>query len=171
MPKVVSPRMSRPQGMRRHNPLSDDLVSSGLLRAKPAKRKSQRGEDDQEKFVDSKSSKRILKIGQELAEEDQAPAVQLANDAFAFESRLDHESRPEDIDVYDGNEKDWGDEEEEAAEELVSWMTTLDAPANQSRKWIPTMRICSVGSCPVKKRWEGGRTTWPSSSKAPTWRI
>jgi essential nuclear protein 1 len=95
---------------RRHNPLEDDLVATGPLRAKPSKRKSRHEEGDEEKFVDSKASRKILKIGQELADEDEeTEVVQKPNTAFDFESRFaDEEESGGDFE----DEEEWGDEDE-----------------------------------------------------------
>ncbi|KAM3084142.1 snoRNA-binding rRNA-processing protein [Clarireedia jacksonii] len=114
MPKATSPKDVSRQG-RRHNPLEDDLTASGPLKTKSTKRKS-RHEEEGEKFVDSKSSRRILRIGQELAEEAEAedrPAK--ANTAFDFESRFEDEEEPQ---FGDDDGEEWGDEEEEEVEEI-----------------------------------------------------
>lgn len=109
MPKATTPTSSRGGQGRRHNPLEDDLTATGILKtAKSAKRKS-RHQDEGDQFVDSKSSRKILRMGQELADEDQATnggAVK-ANTAFDFESRLEGEDRE--------------GEEEEVVEEYEEW--------------------------------------------------
>ncbi|TAQ87307.1 hypothetical protein B7494_g4342 [Chlorociboria aeruginascens] len=106
MPKATTP-VGR-QG-RLHNPLEDDLTATGLLKSKSGKRKS-RHEDEGEKYVDSKASRKILRIGQELADEAEAEnPVRQRNTAFDFESRL-----PQDEDEEEPYEdaEEWGDEEE-----------------------------------------------------------
>lgn len=72
MPKATTPTANR--GARRHNPLEDDILATGILRNKPAKKGSRNGDEDegQDAFVDSKASKNILRIGRELAEEENA---------------------------------------------------------------------------------------------------
>jgi essential nuclear protein 1 len=104
MPKATTPVSAR-QG-RRHNPLEDDVTASGPLKpTKPGKRKS-RHQDEGERFVDSKSSRKILRMGQELADEDQAGDEAIkTNTAFDFESRLEGEE----------------DEEEQTFEEFEEW--------------------------------------------------
>jgi len=98
MPKATTPVSAR-QG-RRHNPLEDDLTATGPLKAtKTGKRKS-RHQDEGEQFVDSKSSRKILRMGQELVDEDQTENSAIkASTAFDFESRLegddDDEEDPE----------------------------------------------------------------------------
>ena len=117
MPKSRTYSSSGPRDGRRHNPLSDDIVATGPLREKTKKRKI-RPEDAEEKFVDSGSSRKILKIGQDLLEEEQEEnAATAPNPAFTFESRFGDESEPEEDATID-NEEAWGDEEE-IVEELV----------------------------------------------------
>lgn len=120
MPKATNPRDATKQ--RRHNPLEDDLTATGLLRNKTGKRKSRDGEDG-ERFVDAKQSRKILKIGQELTEEDreEGQAAQ-PNPAFDLTSRFgqDLEGGPvgldDDDDDYIDGESAWGEEEEEVEE-------------------------------------------------------
>ncbi|KAH8802802.1 rRNA processing protein-like protein Bystin [Xylogone sp. PMI_703] len=113
MPKATTPVSAQKQG-RLHKPLEEDLTASGPLKKSSGKRKSRHGDEDEEKFVDSKASKRILRIGQELAEEERAEADAerpKANPAFDFESRfagLDEEEE----ETYGDDEEAWGDEEE-----------------------------------------------------------
>ena len=107
---------SRSKSARRHNPLADDLVATGNLRVKSNKRKA-KAEENEDRFVDSRSSRKILKIGQDLIDEDQKENVRIAppSTAFTFESRFDPntdaggDAAPEDEDA-------WGDEEEEVEE-------------------------------------------------------
>lgn len=110
MPKATTPTSGRGSG-RRHNPLEDDLTATGILKtAKSAKRKS-RHQDEGEQFVDSKSSRKILRMGQELADEDQATeggAVK-ANTAFDFESRLEGEAEEDEEEIVEEYEE-WDEE-------------------------------------------------------------
>ncbi|KAL8720171.1 MAG: hypothetical protein Q9225_002937 [Loekoesia sp. 1 TL-2023] len=102
----------------RHNPLSEDISATGPLREKSKKRKT-KPEGDDEKYVDSKSSRKILKIGQDLADEVNGEVrVQPPNPAFAFESRFGDEAEPEQPVQDDEDEDAWGDEDEEVAEEV-----------------------------------------------------
>ncbi|KAI1779747.1 Bystin-domain-containing protein [Hypoxylon cercidicola] len=107
MPKATTPTSVRQS--RRHNPLEDDLLATGPLRAKAPKRKSKDADEEQEGYIDSKASKKILKIGRELADEiDVAPPrPPTESNAFGFDSRFDDEE--------DGafeDEEIWGDEDE-----------------------------------------------------------
>lgn len=109
MPKAMTPKEFA-RGGRRHNPLEEDLTASGPLKTKSGKRKS-RNEDEGEKFVDSKSSRRILQIGQELAEEDEAEnQAAKPNAAFNFDSRFEEEEDEAEFGDEDGEE--WGDDDE-----------------------------------------------------------
>ena len=118
MPKSRVPGSSGSRSARRHNPLSDDIVATGPLREKSKKRKL-RPEDGEDKFVDSRSSGKILKIGQDLIEEEQEEHITTApNPAFAFESRFTQESEPEEDGRID-DEEAWGDDDEGVVEEVV----------------------------------------------------
>ncbi|PGH17503.1 hypothetical protein AJ79_01103 [Helicocarpus griseus UAMH5409] len=111
---------------RRHIPLADDILSTGHLRTKSAKRKSRADEEDADHYLDSKTSKKILQIGQDLAEEDEAEtraALKAAgvdfkkNTAFDFESRFAQEDEEDGEDaVQYGEGEEWGDVEEEVEE-------------------------------------------------------
>jgi essential nuclear protein 1 len=111
MPKATTPTSMR-HG-RRHNPLEDDLVATGPLRAKAPKRKSKAAGEDQEQdhYIDSKASKQILKIGRELAEENDVapPRPPTESNAFGIDSRF--ESGEDDTGEFE-DEEVWGDEDE-----------------------------------------------------------
>jgi essential nuclear protein 1 len=114
MPKAMTP-VSAERQARRHNPLEEDLTAIGPLKNSPGKRKS-RHQDEGEQFVDSKASRKILRIGQELADEDaEENQVQKPNTAFDFESRFGGE---EDEEPFEDAEA-WGDEEEVEEIELA----------------------------------------------------
>ncbi|MCJ1391908.1 snoRNA-binding rRNA-processing protein [Xylographa bjoerkii] len=109
--------ISGSQQFRHQKPLADDLVTSGPLRTRSRKRKAHREDDAGDLFVDSKSSRKILKIGQELAQEDQQAAKpQASNTAFTFESRFDASDSDNEPDHDDGQE--WGDEVDEVVEDM-----------------------------------------------------
>jgi essential nuclear protein 1 len=113
MPKAIPPVAEAGQA-RRHRPLEEDLLTTGLLRNTPGKRKLRNEDDSQDKFVGSKASKKILRIGQELADEDRdEQAAAKLNTAFGFEPRI---SDAVSEDVYEDDEA-WGDEEEEIVQE------------------------------------------------------
>ena len=114
------PKATTPTSKRRHNPLEDDLVATGPLRAKGPKRKGKTSKDeDGDQFVDAKASRNILQISQALIQEEQdaepkPPAAQ-AYDSFAFDSRAGLEEEPTNDQAYDDDEA-WGDEDEEVEE-------------------------------------------------------
>ncbi|KAL7816844.1 Bystin domain-containing protein [Trichoderma aethiopicum] len=109
MPKATTPTATRPG--RRHNPLEDDVLATGILRNKPTKRKGKDVDESEETFVDSKASKNILRIGRELMEEENAdkPVQKTTVDNFGFDSRFGEEGGEQK--GYD-DEEAWGDEDE-----------------------------------------------------------
>ncbi|KAF2496551.1 bystin [Lophium mytilinum] len=118
MPKA--PKSPGGRDSQRHNPLTEDYLSSQPLKQKSGKRKKNAKDDESERFVDSKSSRKILRIGQDLVDEDEqeqnARKVPAANPAFAFDTRFDGEEEvEEEVGEYDDDEA-WGDEEEEVEE-------------------------------------------------------
>jgi essential nuclear protein 1 len=112
MPKATTPTAGR-QG-RRHNPLEEDVIATGVLRTKPGKRKSKDRDENDEHYVDSKASKNILRIGRQLDEEDAETRAQPQSatiDSFGYDSRF--EDGPEDENqVYGDDDEAWGDEDE-----------------------------------------------------------
>lgn len=111
---------------RRHNPLSEEYSPTAPIKQKAGKkRKSGDGDDDARAgFVDSKASRKILDLGQDLAEEDaaerRATEPTKPTTAFSLESRfpeshLGEEDEEEEIGEYD-DEEAWGSEEEETEE-------------------------------------------------------
>ncbi|KAH7150130.1 Bystin-domain-containing protein [Dactylonectria estremocensis] len=110
MPKATTPTSARPA--RRHNPLEDDIVATGLLRDKPSKKRSKGTNNEDENFVDSRASRNILRIGRELAEEDNAERAvpKPTIDNFGYDSRFDDEADEENK-TYDDDEA-WGDDDE-----------------------------------------------------------
>lgn len=111
MPRPTPSTAATGQG-RRHNPLEDDLTATGLLKTKSGKRKSLHGEQE-EKFVDSKASRKILRIAQELADDDEkeqgAQQGEKPNPAFDFASRFGESDEEE---PYEDDGEVWGDDDE-----------------------------------------------------------
>ena len=111
---------SKSKSARRHAPLEEDLVATGPLRP-PTKKRKARPEEDGGGYVDSRSSRKILKIGQDLEDEVQQENVAIEpNPAFTFESRFGGISEPEEDDVQHDDEA-WGDEEDDIIEEIVGF--------------------------------------------------
>ncbi|KAI9740456.1 MAG: snoRNA-binding rRNA-processing protein [Cirrosporium novae-zelandiae] len=113
MPKAVSPTTSTVRQMRRHNPLGEDILNNGHLRTKSGKRRARTEDGEEERFVDSKASRKILKIGQDLVEEElQEQRSNAPNIAFNFESRFGEDDESEEEDLALNEDEAWGDEEE-----------------------------------------------------------
>lgn len=119
MPKT--PKSPAAREAQRHNPLSEDYAPSDPWKHKPAKRQKRTREDnDGEQFVDSKSSRKILDIGRELAaeaeSENQIQRPPPANPAFDFETRLGEDDGAEEpAGQYDDDEA-WGSDDDEVEE-------------------------------------------------------
>lgn len=125
--------MSKTAMARRHNPLEDDITTAGgRLRTKSitGKRKSRSDENAQgDGYIDAQSSRKILAIAQDLADEDAEdrklaaakPGPQ-SNAAFGFDSRFATDEDADDQDPglaarYDDDEGEWIPEEEEVVAE------------------------------------------------------
>lgn len=118
MPKATSSRAAA--AARRHNPLADDITSVGHLRtqsSKKGKRQSDEDGDNGQHFIDAKMSRKILQIGQELADEDAAEqklamgaSEPKSNAAFDFDTRFEDEPLSDD-EKFENDE--WVDEEVE----------------------------------------------------------
>ncbi|KAK2760031.1 snoRNA-binding rRNA-processing protein [Arachnomyces sp. PD_36] len=134
MPKATTPSRSSAANARLHNPLADDVLGAGHLRTKSSKRKSRGDEDDTDPYIDAKSSRKILQISQNLADEDaderQARAAANAvkpNTAFDFESRFGFREDEDGVDAEDyDNEEQWGDDDDEVVEEVEIDPNDLD---------------------------------------------
>jgi len=113
MPKVPRPAQSND----RHNPLAEEYSATQSFKSKTPKKRNRKDENDEDNVIDTKASRKILKIGQELADEDEEerqsrfPAP--PNPAFSFETRFpqDVESE-EESGKWDDEEEAWGEEEE-----------------------------------------------------------
>lgn len=149
MPKATTPTSPALRQARRHNPLSDDLVASGPLRTKSKKRKATTDQHQADNYVDAKSSRRILDIGQALDDEAKGEhPVQAPNTAFQFESRQGGDVDAEDEGQDREDEDTWGDDDE-LVEEVVRTMLcvfALGQSNNLTRKWIRMISICSTNS-------------------------
>ena len=116
----------------RHNPLSEDYIATDVVKpSRNKKRKSVSNEEDGEAFIDAQASRKILKIGRDLVDEDEAERKEKnvipTTTAFELESRF-----AEDLDEAEapgGFEDDeaWGDEEEMEEEEVEIDPNDLEA--------------------------------------------
>lgn len=113
MPKAATPTE---RSGRRHNPLDADILGgSGILRSGASGKKiKSKAEKEEEHYVNSKQSARILQLGRELADEnDQGKAVaEPQKSAFDVDARFAPGEEEQDADAYDDDEA-WGDEDEE----------------------------------------------------------
>lgn len=112
MPRSSAASSHGPRHERRHNPLSDDLRATGPLRTKPSKKRNRNEEGEGEQYVNAEASRKILKIGRDLAEEDYiGQQANQASLAFGLDSRFG-ESEEEDADDNSKGEDAWDNEEE-----------------------------------------------------------
>lgn len=132
MPKIHSSSSAARAVSRRHKPLADDLASAGHLRTKSVtsatgKRKSRSFEENGDGYIDAASSRKILSIAQDLAEEDSAKrskvdGTAVPNAAFAFDSRIRDENPDDEEDDQDvrneGGEGDWMPDDDVEGEDM-----------------------------------------------------
>ena len=120
MPKILSAARQP-----RHSAsLAQEYSPTQPLKQKPAKRRKTIDEGSGgDSYVDSKASRKILKIGQALVEEDEAEGKVARpiqpNPAFAFDSRFGDEVNEQEKAPYEDDDDAWGDEEEETEEAEV----------------------------------------------------
>lgn len=111
MARSTTSGVSGSKHQKHSNPLSDEYVARATLRTTSKKRKAKTDDDSGLGFVDSRSSKKILKIGRELAEEDhQAAQSTVSNSAFDLEPRLG-EGSDSDGQLQHDEDDPWGDED------------------------------------------------------------
>lgn len=112
----------RPKNRNGHVPLAEDITASGPLRTKSKKRKLRADNDDEfslkdNDYVDARSSRKILKIGQDLQDEEIAEhKSNLPNPAFTFESRFggDDDGVESEDELLARRKSEYGDDGEEA---------------------------------------------------------
>ena len=112
MPKATTPKASHG---RRHNPLEDDLLATGLLKNKTGKSKREAAEPEEQSYVDAKASRQILAMSRSLIDEDQQENAK--KNAVAGPSAFDFDpsrfGAEDDQDEEYGNAEDaWGDEDD-----------------------------------------------------------
>lgn len=122
--------------------LADDILSTGHLRTKSSKKsKLRRAEDEDEKFIDSRASRKILQIGQDLADEEaeETKASLDANSNLKKALEIDY-SRFASKDGTDDDEDDgtqnaedaWDDEDEEIADAVCTFTNDAGPIRKQS---------------------------------------
>lgn len=112
MPKATATSAHK----RRHNPLEDDLLATGVLKTKTGKSKREGVEKEEEHYVDAKASRNILAMSRNLIEEDEEENARRnpvkRPSAFDYDpARFGADSDPEDQDGAN-DEEAWGDEDE-----------------------------------------------------------
>ncbi|KAL1842872.1 hypothetical protein VTJ49DRAFT_3889 [Mycothermus thermophilus] len=122
MPKATSQSSHK----RRHNPLEDDLLATGVLKSRegrPSKRADKKKVAEEQSYVDAKASRKILAMSRELIDEEERQSgarneKAAAPSAFDFDpSRFDDDAGGSDLEDDDfANGDEWGDEEEEVEE-------------------------------------------------------
>lgn len=138
MPKA--PKSPGAGVQQRHNPLAEEYAPSDPWKQKPAKRqkRNQDDKDDEQNFVDSKSSRKILDIGRLLEEEDERESrtrsQEGASRAFDFESRMGEDDvEVEEVAHIEDDDEAWGEDDDEVEE--------VEIDANDLAAWnkfIPT---------------------------------
>ena len=127
MPKAPT-ASSDTRKSRRHDPLAEEYSPLQPLKQKPSKRRRTWRADETEnenEYVESKASQRILKIGQDLIHEDQVERKKHEPDpAFQVESRFPQgygdDDAKNDATAFNDENDSWGEEEEDVVEEQVS---------------------------------------------------
>ncbi|THV88227.1 Bystin-domain-containing protein [Aureobasidium pullulans] len=113
--------------MRRHNPLSEDYAPSNPHKQKAPKRKgrSTAGDEDNEQqaYIDSKASRKIISLGQDLTAEEEAEQEARrpqngTKSAFEFARSLRDEEDSDEEAGIPADDEAWGDEEDEEVEEV-----------------------------------------------------
>jgi essential nuclear protein 1 len=105
--------------------LVEELTATGLLKTQSKKRKA-RPETQEGGYVDSRSSRKILKIGQDLVDEEQQEnAAAAPNPAFTFESRFGTGGDSDEGDARHDDDEVWSDQEGDVIEEVVGSRTSV----------------------------------------------
>ncbi|KAK6828613.1 Bystin-domain-containing protein [Apiospora arundinis] len=117
MPKATTPNSRKA----RHDPLENEYLATGILKA-PKQRKSKgsgKNTEREEGFIDAKASRKILQIGRELQEEEDAaapkPAPQEAS-AFGFDPRFEDD---EGNNAFDDDGDVWNDDDDVVEDEEI----------------------------------------------------
>jgi hypothetical protein len=117
MPK--SPRVSTSKDLR-HDPLEREYSWSESTRQKAPKKRKQRQDNDADadQVVDTRAAQKILRIGQDLADEDEqerkSKYVSGSNEGLRVDSRLQLEQEEEELEGQD--EDTWEDEDNQDME-------------------------------------------------------
>ncbi|POS82925.1 hypothetical protein EPUL_004883 [Erysiphe pulchra] len=114
MPKVLTvPSASKIP--RRHNPLEADIIATSSVKVRQTKRQT-KFQNEGEKFVDSKATRKILRLGQELEDEDQKERSSALKSTFNFDVEIEDEDKDNEEDEIEYEE--WGDDETEQVQDV-----------------------------------------------------
>jgi len=92
----------------------EDEYTVGVLRNRKRNKSQDKEEEHEENFVDSRTSRKILDIGRQLAEEDAPPPQRSESaSAFGFDSRFQDEG--DHAELFDGEEA-WADDDDDIIE-------------------------------------------------------
>lgn len=111
MPKV--PKSPGGQQAQRHNPLAEEYDPTQPLKQKAAKKRRSTQQEQGDSYIGTKASRKILKIGQDLVDEDEAEQeAARPQPAFSFNSRFTTTEDDEDAaaHTYEDDDEAWGDE-------------------------------------------------------------
>ncbi|RKF80126.1 Uncharacterized protein C13G1.09 [Golovinomyces cichoracearum] len=111
MPKS-SATPSNAKNFRRHNPLEADLTANNFPKVRPTKPQLDSRHEAQN-YVDSKASRRILLMGQDLMDEDSQESLNTVKSVFDLESRMIEEYSEDNEIEYE----EWGDDEDKEVQE------------------------------------------------------
>ena len=113
MPRATNSVSALSKERLRHKPLSEDLNATGLLREKLKKRKALPSHERENSFIDSRSSRKILKISQDLVDEEHFESTKsLPKTAFTPGSRFE-EPNDSDNESHQQEEDMWGDDDDD----------------------------------------------------------
>ncbi|KAI1431450.1 Bystin-domain-containing protein [Xylaria sp. CBS 124048] len=136
MPKATTPSSGHRRALD-----EEYLVGSGLLKNRPSKSKGKSRQDDDEErennFIDARSSRKILDIGRQLAEED-APARQsepTTSSAFGFSSRFEDAERAG-SGSHDDEDEAWAEDDDD--DEIIEHVDINPDDLQTFQQFIPS---------------------------------
>ena len=101
-------------------PLTESYISTASLKQRPQKRKKSEEDNGENKYIDARESRKILKIRQELAEEEQLLSESKAASDPIFPERIDNNNTALDIphsssDAYEEDDE-WEDDADDQSD-------------------------------------------------------
>lgn len=105
-------------------PLTESYISTRSSRQRPQKRKKSDDDNGENKFIDARESRKILKIRQQLAEEEQLLSEPNAASDSIFSKRTEVNNvalniAQSSIDLYEEDDDEWEDDAEDQSHEEV----------------------------------------------------